>query len=340
VHSLPASFIGGATDLADYYRLGVRAVVSTAIDRYMYVVVNQSKDDMLYSYFVKVVRFFAESGLGLGRCPLVLKLYAFLYQALIPQERVILVPVQEHQMCVDIGDMGDLTPALVSTGIYNKQMTKVVESVITREMVCLDIGANIGYFTLIMARLAGEKGKVFAFEPDPYSFDLLVKNITINGYHNVTPIQKAISNINGRATLFLDRTNQGSHSLARQGEDTHTFGKDTIEVETQTMGSFVSNYNGRIDFVKIDVEGAEPAVLEGMENMINQNKDLIIITEFLPDVIRRFDSSPEEYLNRLLNYGFSLYGIDEEKESVALMDIASLLKECSSGKLANILARR
>jgi len=269
-----------------------------------------------------------------------MKVYKFLYQALMPQKRVILIPVQEHQMYIDIGDMGDLAPALVSTGIYNKQMTKVVESVITREMVCLDIGANIGYFTLIMARLAGEKGRVFAFEPEPYNFDLLVKNITVNGYHNITPVKKAISNKNGRTTLFVDKTNLGSHSLARQGENTHTFGRDTIEVETQTLDSFFRDYNGKIDFIKIDVEGAEPAVLEGMETMINQNKDLLIITEFLPNVISRFGSLPEEYLSRLVNYGFNLYGIDEEKESFALMDIASLLKECSPGKLANILARR
>ncbi len=294
---------------------------------------------MLYSFFVKVVRFLAETRLGLGRFPLVMKLYKFLYQALLPQERIILVPVQEHKMYVDIGDMGDLAPALVSTGIYHKQMTKVVKSIITKGMVCLDIGANIGYFTLIMARLVGG-GKIFAFEPEPYNFDLLVKNITINGYHNITPIQKAISNKNGRAKLFLDRVNPGSHSLARQGQNTHTFGRDIVEVEVQTLDSFFRDYNGKIDFVKMDVEGAELTVLEGMENIINKNKDLVIITEFLPRGLRRSGSAPEQFLNRLLQYGFELYDIDEKKQSLHSIDVASLLEEYPPGKATNLLAKR
>lgn len=295
---------------------------------------------MLYSFFVKIVRFLVETGLGLGRFPLVMKLYKFLYQSLLPKERIILVPVQEHKMYVDIGDMGDLTPALVSTGIYHKQMTKVVKSIIAKGMVCLDIGANIGYFTLIMARLVGEEGKVFAFEPEPHNFDLLVKNIAINGYHNITPIQKAISNKNGRAELFLDRVNPGSHSLVRPEQNTHTFGGDVIEVETQTLDSFFRDYNGKIDFVKMDVEGAELTVLEGMGNITNKNKDLAIITEFLPDSLTRFGSSPEEFLNRPLQHGFKLYDIDEKKQSLRPIDAASLVKQYPPGKYTNLLAKR
>lgn len=295
---------------------------------------------MLYSFLVKVVRFLAETGLGLGRFPLVMKLYKFLYQALLPQERVILVPVQEQKMYVDIGDMGDLAPALVSTGIYHKQMTEVVKSIITRGMVCLDIGAMIGYFTLIMARLVGEEGKIFAFEPEPHNFDLLVRNIAVNGFGNVTAVPKAISNKNEKAKLFLDRVNLGSHSLVRPGQNTHTLGRDIIEVETQTLESFFRDYNGKIDFVKMDVEGAELAVLEGMENIINKNKDLVIITEFLPHALRRSGSPPEEFLNRLLQYGFKLYDINEKKQSLHPVDVVSLLKKYPPGEFTNLLAKR
>lgn len=295
---------------------------------------------MLYSFLVKVVRFLAETGLGLGRFSLVMKLYKFLYQALLPQERVILVPVQEQKMYVDIGDMGDLTPALVSTGIYHKQMTEVVKSIITRGMVCLDIGAMIGYFTLIMARLVGEEGKIFAFEPEPHNFDLLVRNIAVNGFGNVTAVPKAISNKNEKAKLFLDRVNLGSHSLVRPGQNTHTLGRDIIEVEAQTLESFFRDYNGKIDFVKMDVEGAELAVLEGMENIINKNKDLVIITEFLPHALRRSGSPPEEFLNRLLQYGFKLYDINEKKQSLHPVDVVSLLKKYPPGEFTNLLAKR
>ena len=242
-------------------------------------------------------------------------------------------------MYVDIADMG-ITPALVSSGIYHKQMTKLIKSLITKGMVCLDIGANIGYFTLTMARLVGEEGGIFAFEPEPHNFDLLVKNIAINGYDNVTAVPKAISNKNGDAKLFLDRISLAGHSLASRRQGERRFGRDAIEVEEQTLDTFFRDYNGKIDFVKIDVEGAELAVVEGMENIVNKNKDLIIITEFFPDALRSFGSTPKEFLNRLLQYGFNLYDINDQKESVRLMDIASILTEYSSGKSTNLLAKR
>ena len=295
---------------------------------------------MLYSIFVKVVRFLADTGLGLTRFPPVMRLYKFLYQVLLPQERIILVPVQEHKMYVDIGDMGDLTPALVSSGIYDQQMTEVIKSIITRGMVCLDIGAMIGYFTLIMARLVGEEGKIFAFEPEPHNFDLLVKNIAMNGYDNITAAPKAISNKNEKTELFLDRINLGSHSLVTPGENTHTLGKDIIKVEAQTLDSLFRDYDGKIDFVKIDAGGAETAVLEGMENVINKNKDLMIITQFQPGPLVTFGSSPEEFLNKLLHHGFNLYNIDEKKQSLHPTDAATLRKEYLPGKTTNLLAKQ
>jgi len=292
---------------------------------------------MLFRIFARIVQMLV--GTGLSRFPPVMKIYKFLYRSLLPKKSITLVSVQEHQMYVDIGDMGDVTAALVSDGIYHPQMTKVFQGTVSKGMTYIDIGANIGYFTLIAAKIVGEEGEIFAFEPEPLNFDLLVKNIALNKYENVIPMQKAISNKDGTAKLFVDRISFGSHSLITPGKDVHSFGQDTIEVEAQTLDSFFKNYTGKIDLVKIDVEGAELAVLEGMESIINQNKELIIITEFLPDGLSRFGSSPEEFLNRLVNYGFKLYNINEEKESVTLTDIASLLKECPPGKWTNILAK-
>ena len=293
---------------------------------------------MLYSFFVKVVRFLTNTGLGLSRFPLVMPLYRFLYQTLLPQERVTLIPVQEHQMYVDIGDTGPATQDLISEGIFFKQMTKVLKDVVTEGMVCLDIGANIGYFTLIMARLVGEKGMVFAFEPEPHNFDLLVKNISLNRYGNINPVKKAISNKNGKAELFLDTTSFGANSLVRQ--NVPDIGQDIVEVELQTLDSFFQDYSGKIDFIKMHVEGAELAVLEGMENILNKNKELIIITRFLPSLLAGFGSPPEEYLNRLVGWEFKLYDISEREERVYPTDVASILKQYPPGKDTNLLAER
>jgi len=78
--------------------------------------------------------------------------------------------------------------SLLKWGFFEKYETKLFKKSIKRGMVVLDIGANIGYYTLLAARLVGDEGKVFAFEPDPYNYSLLRKNIEANRYNNVIPM--------------------------------------------------------------------------------------------------------------------------------------------------------
>lgn len=273
-------------------------------------------------------------GTGLGRFPLLMRLYTLLYQRLAPKG-TILVEVQGHKMNVDAQDVG-MAPILVVKGVYEEGITRVFENEIKPGTVVLDIGAHIGYHTLTMAKLVGQDGKAFAFEPEPSNFDLLVKNVKINGYSNVILMQKALSNKRGKARLFLHETCWGTHSLSPDnvsivsaGGKASTFWDRYVEVDVETLDELFKDYEGRIDFIKIDVQGAEMAVLEGGRNIIKKNKDLKIVTEFWPAGLSRFaDSSPEEYLNMLEGYGFKLYLIDESKGgSVVPFDGASFLKK-------------
>ena len=72
-------------------------------------------------------------------------------------------------------------------------------------MTVVDIGANYGSYTLIASKLVGNDGRVYAFEPEPGNYDILVKNIEMNGYTNVTPIRKAVSNKQGKVRLYVDK---------------------------------------------------------------------------------------------------------------------------------------
>ena len=78
-------------------------------------------------------------------------------------------------------------------------------------MVVLDIGANIGYHTLISSKLVGNTGKIYSFEPEPHNFKLLLKNIEINEFKNIIPINKALSNNIGSTKLFLDTQSENIH---------------------------------------------------------------------------------------------------------------------------------
>src|SRR5438094_750470 len=88
---------------------------------------------------------------------------------------------------------------------------RFIESLVHPGDVAVDVGANIGYHTLIFARAVGERGRVFAYEPDPDNFRLLRRNVELNGYRNVRPFQAAVSDRSGTLTLYLSRDNPADH---------------------------------------------------------------------------------------------------------------------------------
>lgn len=233
---------------------------------------------------------------------------------------------------------GDMCPLLVANGIYHPKMTQVVKETVREGMTCVDVGAHIGYFTLIMASLVGDSGQVYAFEPEPNNFQLLVKNIEINGYRNAVPVCKAVSNINGRAILHVDKLGMGSHSLATIP------GSILMQVDVQTLDSFFSDFR-TIDFIKVDVEGAEMAVFQGMERIIERSK-LMIITEFLPHGLLAFGSEPKAFLEALQGYGFTIYDIGEgERPGCPIspdepVDIDALIQAYPPGTFTNLLLKK
>ena len=116
---------------------------------------------------------------------------------------------------------------LFACGVYEPLETRIFKRLINRNDVVFDVGANIGYYTLIATKLVGEKGRVFAFEPEPTNFSLLEKNVKLNGYKNVVLMQKAVLNKTGKTKLYLHRT-AGGHSK------TQSF-TSNIEVETVSL---------------------------------------------------------------------------------------------------------
>jgi FkbM family methyltransferase len=230
-----------------------------------------------------------------------------------------MVLTEVHGIQFYLDSKSTYTPRLVMTGLFDKGTTKLFRNLIKEGMVVLDIGANIGYYSLVSAQLAGESGKVFAFEPEPNNYTLLTKNIEANGFRNIVPVQKAVSNKTGKGVLSLSKETD-LHSMHESNEN------GAIEVETTTVDDYIKNINCRIDLVKIDVEGWEMRVLEGMMETIRKNPDLKIITEFYPPSLKESGCSPEGFLQKLVDLGFKIYLTDEEAETTILTDVASLLK--------------
>src|SRR3972149_5157011 len=263
---------------------------------------------LLLSMPGKLASFIA--GKGLGKLPLVTWVHGFFYWHLKPVG-IVLIDAQGSKMYVDSRDIG-VAPFLLEWGFYEKYETELFKRLVKKGMVVVDVGANVGYYTLLAARLVGDEGKVFAFEPDPYNYNLLCRNIEVNGYRNVIPVQKAVFNKSGKMKLFLDKNNLGGHSLSEANVDKGV----STTVETTSLDEYFENTNHKIDVVKMDVQGSEMEVLNGMTNTINQNEKLEIITEFWPFGLRNAGSSPTDFLRKLAEYGFVLYQIGQYVEPI------------------------
>ncbi len=270
------------------------------------------------------------AGKGLSKLPLITRFHSFFYWHIKPTG-IVLIDVQGSKMYVDSRDIG-VAPFLLEWGFYEKYETELFKRLVKKGMVVVDIGANIGYYTLLAAHLVGDKGKVFAFEPDPYNYNLLCKNIEVNGYKNVTLVRKAVFSKSGKMKLFLDKSNLGGHSLSEANVDKSA----SIMVDVTSLDDYFKNEDCEIAVIKMDVQGLEMEVLEGMTNIISQNDNLKIITEFWPIGLKKSGSSPASFLNRLIKYGFELYQIGERIEPIG----GNMLKMYDNKEFTTLLCKK
>lgn len=198
--------------------------------------------------------------------------------------------------------------------------TSFMKKVIKPGDVVLDIGACLGYYTLLFAKIVGETGRVFAFEPNPENFALLKKNVDKNGYKNIILANKAVSNETGKIKMYLSEYHKADHRIYDSGD-----GREAIAIEAMRLDDYFKNYNGQIDFIKIDVQGAEGKVIQGMALLLQKNKALKIFTEFWPWGIRNCGLQPEEYVKLLLKHNFQIYHFNEQGNKIELADIQKLI---------------
>lgn len=177
--------------------------------------------------------------------------------------------------------------------------------------VVLDIGANIGLYTLTLARRVGPTGRVFAFEPEPSNCALLRKNIEQNGYHNVTIFEKAVSDRSGKCNLYLSKTHGGLHrtyqSRACSG---------SVVIESVRLDDIADLRDQEVNLIKIDVEGAEPRVLAGMGALLGRSRNLKLFMEFVPKFLLEQGLCPDEVLSWLRAEGFELFRVDSRMRKV------------------------
>ncbi len=209
--------------------------------------------------------------------------------------------------------------------------SSLYQKLLRKDMKILDIGANLGYYSFIAHNKIGENGKIYAFEPEEDNYGLLVKNIEKNKTHNIVPIKKAVTNKTGSGKLYICEEHRGDHQVFDSGE-----GRDSIDIETVRIDDFVDE---KIDLIKMDIQGSEFLALDGMEETLG-NKDIIVLTEFWPNGIKKCGHDPRVFLERLKELGFNFHVIDEKKRRVYNSDIEGIMKICPGDKHTNLLLRR
>lgn len=162
----------------------------------------------------------------------------------------------------------------------------------------IEIGANIGYVTLIMAEIVGSNGKIYAFEPVLSNYKLLNKNIKLNNYRGiVNTYQQGISNVTKKTKFHTsNKSNLGSITATK-----HT--TNEIEIDLISTDDFMKGKN-QINFIKMDIEGHEVEALDGMFNTLKNAKQPIKILMELHQDFYNEDHSLEKQLIRLFDIGF------------------------------------
>jgi len=215
---------------------------------------------------------------------------------------------------------------LVDRGIWEPYETEVLLSLLREGSVFLDLGANIGYYTVLASKRCGAQGRVHAFEPEPVNFALLERNVGLNGCENVKLVHAAASDVDGQAELYLSDFNQGDHRLYPSET-----GREHVGVRTVSIDSYFSGSPAAVDLVKMDTQGCEARIVAGMSGLLAANRGrLAMIVEFWPFGLEGAGDDAASLIRRLEPFGFRVRQIDEIDRSLRETSWPELLRRAAT----------
>ncbi len=185
--------------------------------------------------------------------------------------------------------------------------------------VFVDVGAHLGWYTTLASRAVGDAGKVFAFEPNRKSYELLKKNLAENKCFNVVLEHVAVSDSSGECSVYTIGDLWFGSSLIDPRKDPGFYIEPNLSdyddrtiIESKVHKTSLDDYFGtrKINFIKTDTEGNDGKVFAGMQNILKNNPDIIIYMEFAPSLLKRFGTDPEELVQEIHRMGFNIFMSD------------------------------
>jgi FkbM family methyltransferase len=222
-------------------------------------------------------------------------------------------------MLVDTEDLL-IAPYLLLDGIWEPEITALVQRLLKPGMTFVDVGANIGYYTLLAAKQVGHTGKVYAFEPEPLNFELLRKNVIVNWFSGLVRAEKkAVSDAGGHIDFYVRQNYRGNSSIGavtREHLENLYDSMERIQVETVSLDEYFPEPPS-IDLLKIDVEGAELDALQGMRNVIQSNPEIIIICEWSLGQMRTAKRDPLAVLEQFRRHALRARSVESNYGTVS-----------------------
>lgn len=221
-----------------------------------------------------------------------------------------------YKIYVDTRDTS-VSPHIIMDGFWESWLSQTLAKLIKPGDICIDIGANFGYYSVLMSALAGTKGQTVAIEPNPHLCRLLRLTAGVNG-PGFGVAEVALSNTTGKIPLHIPESSFGDASIL-QRTDRPIQKSKKVKVEVIRFDELAKRMNlEKVNVIKMDVEGLEPLVFEGMQETIENNPGLKLFIEYSPFLY----SNPQQFTKYLFSR-FQVHRI-RDIENMELLDESAI----------------
>lgn len=212
-------------------------------------------------------------------------------------------------------------------GIWEPYETSLLLDLLAPGGVFVDVGANLGYFSIVAASAVGEGGTVFAFEPEPENFRLLQANAELNGLQpRIHAVQAGLAAGDGQGRLYLSDTNLGDHRIRAAGD-----GRDSLPIVLMDGGQYLDGRVSRIDLLKVDTQGSEYEVMLGLMPLLRRlPPPLRILIELTPLSLRQSGACGRALVELLTSLETPLWIVDHIEHRLSPHTAEELARWCDN----------
>jgi FkbM family methyltransferase len=230
------------------------------------------------------------------------------------------------KLIVDTTDLL-MAPWLLLDGVWEPDVTEWFKATLKPGMTFIDVGANVGYFSVLAAFLVGRAGRVIAFEAMPATYELLAKNVIVNWMETFATAENlAVYSDSQHLKFYVRKFYHGNSSLAAMSHEEGRLYDDIeeIEVDAVSLDEYLCRKPAKPDVIKVDVEGAELHVFRGARRTLAENPDVIVMCEWSQDQIRTANDDPADLAREMRDQGFNVYRIDTGMQPISYEELLSV----------------